>query len=123
MEKTMLVAYICERLCSFYGPDKEILECGSFKFLKENLSPGELREAVEGAPRRADCSEDSAIMEMVCSGCDFLVDGCDFRESRPHSGSGPSRKGETMSRKKGTASPPCGGYAVVEGLLKGRKSP
>lgn len=114
----MLVAHICERFCSFYSPDKEILECGSFRFLKENLSPGELREAAEDASRRADFSEDSTIMEMVCSGCDFLIDGCDFREARPHSRSGPSHKKRTASRNKETVAPPCGGYAVVEGLLK-----
>jgi hypothetical protein len=35
---------------------------------------------------------------MVCEQCDFLADGCDFRQ--------------------GLDSPPCGGYTVIEHLLR-----
>jgi len=90
---------ICKKFCSFYKPGKkEDLKCGSFAFLSLHLTEREIRRAASSAPVTYSFSEDSAIKDMVCQKCDFLVDGCDYRD--------------------GVGKTPCGGYAVVEHLLK-----
>jgi len=90
---------ICKKFCSFYKADKkEDLKCGTFAFLSRNLTELEIRRAAKAAPVEFSFSEDRAIKDMVCKDCDFLVDGCDYRE--------------------GVGKMPCGGYAVVEHLLK-----
>jgi hypothetical protein len=99
MEENVYAEHICGRFCSFYRPGKKILQCGSFRFLRENLSPGELRQAAESTAPGYDLSGDEGVNELVCSRCDFTVDGCDFYQ--------------------GLDSPPCGGYAIVGRLLRG----
>ncbi len=90
---------ICRAHCTFYKPGrKESLKCGTFDLLAQNLSTGELRHAAGKKARRPDFSHDREIRKLACERCEFLVGGCDFREGR--------------------LSPPCGGYAIVEGLLK-----
>jgi hypothetical protein len=90
---------ICRKFCSYYKPgSNEDLRCGSFAFLARNLTQGEIRRAAGSAPVDFSFSEDRAIREMICQKCDFLVDGCDYRG--------------------GVGKKPCGGYAVVEHLLK-----
>jgi hypothetical protein len=94
---------ICKRFCSFYKEGKEDLLCGSYLFLKRNLSLRELGcilDLSKAADRLPECasSADDEIKRLVCEECDFLVGGCDFRED------GTNR--------------PCGGYFIVELLLK-----
>jgi hypothetical protein len=89
---------VCKGFCKFYKPGrKERLKCGTYDFLSRNLSPGELLHVCRGTGPH-DLSRDEDIRAMICDRCEFLVDGCDFRDGLP--------------------SPPCGGYAVVESLLK-----
>jgi hypothetical protein len=90
--------HVCERHCKFYKPGrKEDLKCGALQFLSRNLSRGELGHVSRGTGPH-DLSRDEEIRAMVCSRCEFLVDGCDFRDGLP--------------------SPPCGAYSVVESMLK-----
>ena len=94
---------ICKRFCSFYKEGKEDLLCGSYLFLKRNLSLRELGcilDLSKAADRLPECasSADDEIKRLVWEECDFLVGGCDFRED------GTNR--------------PCGGYFIVELLLK-----
>lgn len=89
---------VCKEFCSFYKPGKEEMQCGSMRFLNKHMTPHELQLAARFAPKKFDRSTDDSIRELVCAKCDFLVDGCDFRD--------------------GLDSPPCGGYPVVEHLLK-----
>jgi hypothetical protein len=120
---------ICERFCSFYRPGKERLKCGTYSFLEKNLTPGELRFAVENMPaEKVVCdplSEDVTIRELVCEKCDFLVGGCDFRGSQtPFKESIPPFKSEfadTFASRvaEGRCPPPCGGYQIAAWLLKG----
>jgi hypothetical protein len=99
MENGRYTEFICKRFCSFYKPGKEIIGCGSYAFLRANLSVGELRRVAEETAPGFDLSEDSAVRELLCDRCDFAADGCDFRH--------------------GLASPPCGGYSIVRKLVKG----
>ena len=100
MKTDAVTHIICKGFCSFYREGKEESTCGAYGFLSEALTSGELSYAVRNLPSAPDYSHDEAIRELVCDECDFLVDGCDFREGLP--------------------SPPCGGYTIVEGLLAGR---
>jgi hypothetical protein len=93
---------VCEKFCKFYKPGrKEDLKCGALALLSRNLTRGELGHASRGTGPH-DLSRDSEVRALACQRCEFLVDGCDFRDGLP--------------------SPPCGGYSVVESLLK-RHSP
>ncbi len=93
---------ICKEFCTFYKEGKEDLLCGSYRFLKENLTMRELRalSALLENTRKssaADSSLDEEIKELVCNKCAFLRDGCDFRESR--------------------SGPPCGGYILLTKII------
>jgi hypothetical protein len=92
---------VCNNFCSFYNPGKKIMKCGSYSFLERNLTPRELDWAVQRTPKKYDLSADREIKSIVCKkSCDFYsTDDCDFR--------------------LGLDSPPCGGYTIVESLLKG----
>jgi hypothetical protein len=90
---------LCKKFCSFYKPGKEETKCGSYEFLERNLTRRELKHFSGRFSARCDLSEDKSIKDMVCARCGFLEEDCDFR--------------------KGMDSPPCGGYTVVEHLLKG----
>lgn len=83
----------------FYKEGKEALLCETYKYIMEHFSPDELA----GMPSnyKPDHSEDEWIMENLCKKCEFLVDGCGYRE--------------------GEGTPPCGGYAVAEWLRKKRR--
>lgn len=89
---------ICKGFCSFYKEGKEELLCGTYRFLRDNFTPDELAEVPEGI--EPDFSEDAWLRDSICSKCDFLTDGCDYREGNPP--------------------PPCGGYVVAEFLRKKR---
>jgi hypothetical protein len=89
---------ICKGFCMFYNEGKEGLACGTYEFLKGNLTPHEIDSCMRDMQAAPDFSRDKEIRVMVCGKCDFLVDGCDFRE--------------------GLAAPPCGGYTIIEWLLK-----
>jgi RNase P subunit RPR2 len=90
---------VCKKFCSFYKPGKkEDMKCGSYDFLERNLTAREIKRLVRRISTEYDLSEDSSIRNLVCSKCEYLKDGCDFRQ--------------------GLDSPPCGGYKIVEHLLK-----
>lgn len=93
---------ICEKFCAFYKPGKkEELKCGAYEFLVANYAHGEIEAAAGKAAREPLFSQDAEIMERVCRQCDFLVDGCDYRD--------------------GIGRTPCGGYTVAERLLMDKK--
>ncbi len=103
MKDTDYTGIICEGFCSFYKEGKEDLCCGTFLFLRENLTLHELRSVLELSkmaerPQKCTFCADDVIKRLVCDKCDFLVDGCDFREDGSH--------------------PPCGGYSIIEMLLE-----
>jgi hypothetical protein len=103
MKDNDYVDIICKKFCSFYKEGKEDLCCGTYQFLKKNLTPVELRSIIVLSKAGEHTGEytfaaDDEIKKLVCNKCDFLVDGCDFREDGSH--------------------PPCGGYIIIETLLK-----
>lgn len=102
MKDKEYTSIVCKEFCSFYKEGKEDLYCGTYLFLRNNLTPHELRSLVRISggrkhPARRASPADTEIKKLVCNKCDFLVDGCDFREDGSY--------------------PPCGGYYIIEMLL------
>jgi len=89
---------ICKWFCTFSKADREGLTCGTYDFISRNLTPGELGSTIRGIPSVPDFTFDREIQGLICEKCDFMIDGCDFREGRD--------------------SPPCGGYTIIEWLMK-----
>ncbi len=89
---------ICRRFCTFYKERDEGPACGTYDFLRRNLTPGEIESTVRHVRSGKDFPRDKEIKELICEQCDFLADGCDYRE--------------------GLDAPPCGGYAIVHWLLE-----
>lgn len=98
MKREEYTKIICSGFCTFYKEGNEGLMCGTYHFLTRNLTPGELESAVKGTKLKPDFSHDREIKTLICGKCEFLIDGCDFRA--------------------GLDAPPCGGYAIIEWLLK-----
>ncbi len=90
------IELICKGFCSFYKEGKEELYCGSYKYITEHYP--DLKTGTIPPEYEPDFSIDEEIMKRVCSICDFLEDGCGYRD--------------------GEGTPPCGGYTIIEWLLK-----
>ncbi len=94
---------ICKGFCRYFKKGKEEMHCGGYQFLVDNLTVSELRQlaalsdGVEEIKNRIP-PDDENLFSLVCSKCDFLVDGCDFRENR--------------------SGPPCGAYILIDILVK-----
>ncbi len=100
MKQEEYTRIICAENCAFYKPGKEEMHCGGYLFLTQNLTAGELAGLLSGCSSTAfnkDSEADRWLREKVCSQCDFLVDGCDFRDNLP--------------------SPPCGGCILIFSLI------
>ena len=98
MKKDDYTDIICKRFCTFYNSGKEELACGTYDFIFRNLTPGELESAIQGIAPTPDFTCDRKIQGLTCEKCDFMIDGCDFRE--------------------GVGTSPCGGYTIIEWLVK-----
>ncbi len=98
MKSEEYTTIICRRFCRFYKEDKEELTCGTYNFLVKNLTLKELISNARHIIPETDFSRDKELRGLVCKKCDFLLHGCDFRE--------------------GLDAPPCGGYVIVEWLLR-----
>ncbi|MCK4910175.1 MAG: hypothetical protein KAR83_00965 [Thermodesulfovibrionales bacterium] len=94
---------VCQKFCKSYKPGKtERKKCGSYEFLRANLTKMELKRASDAAPAKPDLSSDDTISRMVCSECGFLDEHCKYRQ--------------------GIDPTPCGGYSIVSHLLKNSNS-
>ena len=98
MKEDNYTEIICRRFCRYYKEGKEELTCGTYNFLARTLTLNELMNKSRAAMAEPDFSADKEILKAVCEECDFFRDGCDFRG--------------------GIKAPPCGGYTIVEWLLK-----
>lgn len=100
----LLRRLVCAKLCRYYKPHKrEDPGCSGIERLK--LHP-ELAEALAILPTPADdglfgLAGDDPRLLAVCQGCEFRIDGCDFRD--------PAVERSECS--------PCGGLRAVAGLL------
>lgn len=98
MKKKDYTGLICKGFCKYYKAGREEISCGTYDFLVRNVAAGELRSLIRDVNPLPDLSCDREIRALVCKQCDFMVDGCDFRQV--------------------ATAPPCGGYTILEKLLK-----
>ncbi|MFN3395347.1 MAG: hypothetical protein ACK4Z9_00950 [Thermodesulfovibrionales bacterium] len=98
MKDAAFTDLICKGFCSFYKEGKEEFTCGAYNFLVRNLTEKELSNQSVNMEKTPDLSFDDYIKSTVCSRCEFLKEDCDFRA--------------------GKHSPPCGGYVVIEKLMR-----
>lgn len=103
-EKTSLVGLICASYCSYYKPgQKEDMACQGFRFLQQ-LADHDLAALERVAPPDEYEFRDRyphLLHHTLCRSCDFLIDGCDFKN--------PQHTGQSM---------PCGGYIATQRLLE-----
>ncbi len=97
MKSDAFTDIVCRGFCRFYREGKESQACGTYDFLARNLTAAELASMAPGIRLKPAFSKDEEIMSLACMQCDFLIDGCDFRE--------------------GLDAPPCGGYTILASLL------
>jgi radical SAM protein with 4Fe4S-binding SPASM domain len=106
LKKASMVELVCTRYCSHYKPSQEEdMACQGFKFLQrladrdpttlDRLRPKDDFEFKDRYPH--------LLHHALCQSCDFLIDGCDFKDS-----------------KHTRQSAPCGGYIATEQLLEQR---
>ncbi len=100
MKEGVWTEIICRGFCPYFKEGKEELQCAPYALLKETFTINEIRAALDALSGKGepDFTRDEEIDEIACRGCEFLADGCDFRQDR--------------------SGPPCGGYTVLEALLK-----
>lgn len=100
MKRDDYTELICKEFCKYYKQGREALACGTYNFLARNLTQLEIESLIHYVEKSPDFSSDEDIRQLICRRCDFLEDGCDFRE--------------------GIDAPPCGGYTVIAWLLKNK---
>ncbi len=104
MAKNDFKNYICEPFCSFYRSGlKEELACGGALMLENLLRDHKLSPEIlflMQKERHSTVRRNSILDMTVCAGCDFFVDGCDFKSTVKH----PDAE-------------PCGGYRLLDLLM------
>jgi hypothetical protein len=104
MKERIYSDIICKGFCNFFKEGKEEIQCGGYQLLIDNFTLNELEhfnrliDRDEGIKKQIPL-DDETLFGLVCSRCDFRIDGCDYREDR--------------------SGPPCGGFIFIEKLIKG----
>jgi len=100
MKEHSHASIVCGPYCRFYKPGKEEMACAGLLFFQKRWSEEQLRGlCAKLSPMAWNGSEDESLSATLCRLCEFRIDGCGFRE------------GEADS-------PPCGGYILLELLLR-----
>jgi radical SAM protein with 4Fe4S-binding SPASM domain len=102
--KSLAVELVCKRYCSYYKADQnEEVACQGFEALQDFIERNP--ESVSLFPTKQDSTFTDQYHNLLhyslCQHCDFLIDGCDFKDPR-HDG---------QAR-------PCGGYLAANLLLE-----
>lgn len=100
-----LVRIVCERNCRFYKPgEKEEMTCRGYDFLADVMEGQGPRSraaiVVKGMSPPKRFEHDPRIEALLCGGCDFRKEDCDF-----------------MSGEEIADAVPCGGYVLIARLL------
>jgi hypothetical protein len=103
MKEIIYSDIICKGFCSFFKEGKEEIQCGGYQLLIDNFTLNELDQLTSLIDRSEELKkqvppDNETLFELVCSRCDFRIDGCDYREDR--------------------SGPPCGGFILIRELVK-----
>ena len=103
MKEEIYTDIICKSFCSYFKQGKEDMNCGGYRVLINNFTIAELRKLADLPDNKDEIKrwippDDETLFSLVCSKCDFAIDGCDYKENR--------------------SGPPCGGYILIERLVK-----
>lgn len=105
MNKDKAINIICKNFCRFYKPEKdEALACRGFDLVLNLVSEEKINEARISEITDFTLSDypfDELLKEYLCKKCDFVIDGCSFRDDSYH----------------GEKKIPCGGYILLTKLL------
>lgn len=99
--KKHLIDLICKGYCKFYRKNKdEKLSCEGFNFFEKSFTPFSINSTGKyNIP--SNFKYDSILMNILCKKCDFLIDGCDYRDKSCHN-----------------RAFPCGGFILLNKLLE-----
>lgn len=104
MSKTTFQEYICRPFCEFYKPGvKEELLCQGALLLERLVRQGRLNpQEIQSLPRDLPLPpvQGTMLEAVVCAGCPFQAEDCDFRSPHPPENARP-----------------CGGLLLLERLL------
>lgn len=94
---------ICKNFCKYYNEGKEDISCRGYDILRKNLTPRELRfiiriEKIDPHIKTEIPERNDNIFDLICKGCEFLKDGCDYSSN--------------------LSGPPCGGYNIFSKVIK-----
>lgn len=103
MKEDIYKEIICKGFCRYYKDGRDELYCGGYKVLRENVTINELRTIDNFLKKDSHVFKNlrdlkKELEEMVCNGCDFFVDGCDFVSSE--------------------SDHPCGGYLIISKIIQ-----
>jgi|SRR3989338_1161246 len=99
--KKHLIDLVCRGYCKFYKESKnEELACEGFRFFERSFSPL-LADNTNKYNTPETFKYDSVLMDILCKKCDFLIDGCDYRDENYH----------------GKATP-CGGFILLHRIME-----
>ena len=105
VNKNEAINIICKNFCRFYKPEKdEALACRGFDLVLNLVSEEKINEARISEITDFTLSAypfDEFLKEHLCKKCDFVIDGCSFRDDSYH----------------GEKKIPCGGYILLTKLL------
>jgi len=91
---------VCSPWCRFYKGGKEEMACAGLTLFQECFDWKDLNKLLQTLePMKWDASRDEILNRVLCTACEFRVDGCGFREGEEDS-------------------PPCGGYILLELLVR-----
>ncbi|MBI5044156.1 MAG: hypothetical protein HZC10_10105 [Nitrospirae bacterium] len=117
MDKNEAINIICKNFCRFYKPEKdEALACRGFNLVLNLVGEKKINEARISEITDFTLSDypfDELLKERLCKKCDFVVDGCAFRDNPHPSLPLSTGEGEGGGEKK----IPCGGYILLTNLL------
>lgn len=100
MKEERFERLVCLPHCRFYKGGKEDMACAGLVFFQSRFRYEDLNKLLQTLePLEWDASEDEILGEILCKACDFAEDGCGFREGEEDS-------------------PPCGGYVLLELMLR-----
>jgi len=91
---------VCSPWCRFYKGAKEEMACAGLLFFQTRFERNNLNKLLQTLETMSwNASEDGLLKGVLCDRCDFRVEGCGFREGEEDS-------------------PPCGGYILLELLVR-----